>query len=55
MDDLDLQVLKEALETLDQYGGKYVEDAKTALTKIIEQWGIKWKYQKELSKYKIVV
>ena len=38
MNDLDLQVLKEALETLDEQEGEDVENAKTALTKIIYTW-----------------
>lgn len=38
MNELDIQVLKEALEVLDGQEGGHVQDAKTALGKIISLW-----------------
>ena len=38
MDSIDLQVLKEAVEVLNEYEGEMIEDAKKALSVVIACW-----------------
>ena len=38
MDSIDLQVLKEAVEVLDDNKGDFTEEARNALSKVIADW-----------------
>ena len=38
MDSIDLQVLKEAIEVLDDHKGDFVEEARHAISKVIADW-----------------